>query len=32
MDTRKIPLEVRKAIAKAYPSDQIWTAAGLTTT
>jgi peptide/nickel transport system substrate-binding protein len=29
MDTRKIPLEVRKAIAKAYPSDQIWTAAGL---
>jgi len=29
LDTRKIPLEVRKAIAKAYPSDQIWTAAGL---
>ncbi|GAB1642076.1 ABC transporter substrate-binding protein [Krasilnikovia sp. MM14-A1259] len=29
MDTRKIPLEVRKAIAKAYPSDQIWKAAGL---
>ncbi len=30
LDTRKIPLEVRKAIAKAYPSDQIYTAAGLT--
>jgi peptide/nickel transport system substrate-binding protein len=30
MDTRKIPLEVRKAIAKAYPSDQIWSTAGLT--
>jgi len=30
MDTRKIPLEVRKAIAKAYPYDQIWQAAGLT--
>ena len=29
LDTRKIPLEVRKAVAKAYPSDQIWTAAGL---
>ncbi|MEV6968128.1 ABC transporter substrate-binding protein [Hamadaea sp. NPDC051192] len=29
LDTRKIPLEVRKAIAKAYPSDQIWQAAGL---
>ncbi len=29
MDTRKIPLEVRKAIAKAYPYDQTWTAAGL---
>ena len=29
LDTRKIPLEVRKAIAKAYPSDQIWKAAGL---
>jgi peptide/nickel transport system substrate-binding protein len=30
LDTRKIPLEVRKAIAKAYPYDQIWQAAGLT--
>jgi peptide/nickel transport system substrate-binding protein len=29
MDTRKIPLEVRKAIAKAHPSDQVWTASGL---
>lgn len=29
MDTRKIPLEVRKAIAKAYPNDQIWKVAGL---
>ncbi|MDY7090213.1 MAG: ABC transporter substrate-binding protein [Actinomycetota bacterium] len=29
MDSRKIPLEVRKAVAKAYPSDQIWKAAGL---
>ncbi|MEU8260646.1 ABC transporter substrate-binding protein [Micromonospora sp. NPDC048999] len=29
MDTRKIPLEVRKAIAKAWPYDQIWKAAGL---
>jgi peptide/nickel transport system substrate-binding protein len=29
MDSRKIPVEVRKAIAKAYPYDQIWTAAGL---
>lgn len=29
LDSRKIPLEVRKAIAKAYPSDQIWKAAGL---
>ncbi|WP_121153968.1 ABC transporter substrate-binding protein [Micromonospora pisi] len=29
LDTRKIPLEVRKAIAKAYPSDQIWKAGGL---
>jgi|SwirhisoilCB2_FD_contig_91_1108781_length_2220_multi_3_in_0_out_0_2 peptide/nickel transport system substrate-binding protein len=28
MDTRKIPLEIRKAIAKAWPYDQIWTAAG----
>ena len=30
LDARKIPLEVRKAIAKAYPSDQIYTAGGLT--
>jgi peptide/nickel transport system substrate-binding protein len=29
LDTRKIPLEVRKAIAKAYPYDQTWAAAGL---
>jgi len=29
LDARKIPLEVRKAIAKAYPFDQTWTAAGL---
>ena len=29
MDTRKIPLEVRKAIAKAHPYDQTWTAEGL---
>ena len=29
MDTRKIPLEVRKAIAKAYPYDSIRKAAGL---
>lgn len=29
MDTRKIPLEIRKAIAKAWPSDQIFKAAGL---
>jgi peptide/nickel transport system substrate-binding protein len=29
MDTRKIPLEVRKAIAKAWPADQIHKAAGL---
>jgi len=29
MDTRKIPLDVRKAIAKAYPYDQTYTAAGL---
>ena len=29
LDTRKIPLEVRKAIAKAYPYDQIFKAAGL---
>jgi peptide/nickel transport system substrate-binding protein len=29
LDTRKIPLEVRKAIAIAYPYDQIWSAAGL---
>ncbi|GAA2519551.1 ABC transporter substrate-binding protein [Pilimelia columellifera] len=30
LDSRKIPLEVRKAIAKAYPYDQIWKAAGTT--
>jgi peptide/nickel transport system substrate-binding protein len=30
LDTRKIPLEVRKAIAKAYPADDLWQAAGLT--
>jgi peptide/nickel transport system substrate-binding protein len=29
LDTRKIPLEVRKAIALAYPYDQIYKAAGL---
>ncbi len=29
LDTRKIPLEVRKAIAKAFPYDQVWTAMGL---
>ncbi|MFC7247521.1 ABC transporter substrate-binding protein [Catellatospora aurea] len=29
MDTRKIPLEVRKAIAKAFPYDQLYKAAGL---
>jgi len=29
LDTRKIPLEVRKAVAKAYPYDQTWQAAGL---
>ncbi|MEH0932740.1 ABC transporter substrate-binding protein [Micromonospora sp. CPCC 205558] len=29
LDTRKIPLEVRKAIAKAYPYDQVNKAAGL---
>jgi peptide/nickel transport system substrate-binding protein len=29
LDTRKIPLEVRKAIAVAFPYDQVWTAAGL---
>jgi peptide/nickel transport system substrate-binding protein len=28
LDTRKIPLEVRKAIAAAYPYDQIFKAAG----
>ncbi|WP_250033034.1 ABC transporter substrate-binding protein [Paractinoplanes maris] len=28
LDTRKIPLEVRKAIAKAYPNDQIYKAGG----
>ncbi len=29
LDSTKIPLEVRKAIAKAYPYDQTWTAQGL---
>jgi peptide/nickel transport system substrate-binding protein len=29
MDTRRIPLEVRKAIATAFPYDQNWKAAGL---
>lgn len=29
MDSRKIPLEVRKALATAYPSDQTWKARGL---
>lgn len=29
LDSRKIPLEVRKAIAKAYPYDQIYKAGGL---
>jgi peptide/nickel transport system substrate-binding protein len=29
LDSRKIPLEVRKAIAKAYPHDAIWKAGGL---
>jgi peptide/nickel transport system substrate-binding protein len=29
MDSRKIPLEVRKAIAKAWPNDQTFKAAGL---
>ena len=28
LDSRKIPLEVRKAIAKAYPNDAIYKAAG----
>ena len=28
MDSRKIPLEVRKAVAAAWPYDQIWKAAG----
>jgi len=28
LDTRKIPIEVRKAIAAAYPYDQIYKAAG----
>ncbi|WP_305790210.1 ABC transporter substrate-binding protein [Symbioplanes lichenis] len=28
MDVNKIPLEVRKAIAKAWPYDQLWKAAG----
>jgi peptide/nickel transport system substrate-binding protein len=30
LDTRKIPLEVRKALAAAYPFDQVRKAAGLT--
>ena len=29
IDTRKVPLDVRKAIAKAYPYDAIWAADGL---
>ncbi|MCY1140005.1 ABC transporter substrate-binding protein [Actinoplanes sp. Pm04-4] len=29
LDTRKIPLEVRKAVAKAYPYDALYKAAGL---
>jgi peptide/nickel transport system substrate-binding protein len=29
IDTRKVPLEIRKAIAKAYPYDAIWRADGL---
>ncbi|MGW5053336.1 ABC transporter substrate-binding protein [Actinokineospora sp. NPDC004072] len=29
LDSRKIPLEVRKAIAKAWPADQLWRAEGL---
>jgi peptide/nickel transport system substrate-binding protein len=29
LDARKIPLEVRKAIAKAYPNDDIYKAGGL---
>ncbi len=29
MDTRKIPIEIRKAIAKAFPYDQVHKAAGL---
>ncbi len=28
LDSRKIPLEVRKAVAKAYPADQLFTAEG----
>ncbi|MEV4131685.1 ABC transporter substrate-binding protein [Dactylosporangium sp. NPDC049742] len=28
LDSRKIPLEVRKAIAVAYPYDQLWKASG----
>lgn len=30
MDTRKIPLPVRKALAVAYPYDDLYTASGLT--
>jgi peptide/nickel transport system substrate-binding protein len=29
MDSRKIPLDIRKAIAKAYPYDDLWKAAGI---
>ncbi|GGS56546.1 ABC transporter [Actinokineospora fastidiosa] len=29
LDSRKIPLEVRKAVAKAWPADQMWRAEGL---
>jgi len=28
IDTRKVPIEVRKAIAKAFPYDQFWKASG----
>jgi len=28
IDSRKVSLDIRKAIAKAYPYDQIWTASG----
>src|SRR5204862_4582475 len=29
LDSRKIPPDVRKAIARAYPADQLYTAEGL---